>query len=179
MEAVRRLRDVMILSVFVLSIFALVGLQIYQGALSFKCIKIHPEGEEWFTNNATEEEKELYGNNMSKYTTITYPGGLSCLTMSWDSKIRCKLCLIYRYLRRRDVLNMTPRCFSPKYTEAARLLRYIWRNVLRYVTLRYVTLRYVTLRYVTLRYVTLRYPCLHIVLRMSCYRKLITMIIGK
>ena len=33
MEAVRRLRDVMILTVFVLSIFALVGLQIYQGTL--------------------------------------------------------------------------------------------------------------------------------------------------
>ncbi len=30
MEAVKRLRDVMILSVFVLSIFALIGLQIYQ-----------------------------------------------------------------------------------------------------------------------------------------------------
>ncbi|ESO08974.1 hypothetical protein HELRODRAFT_109965 [Helobdella robusta] len=34
MEAVRRLRDVMILSVFVLSIFALVGLQLYQGHIS-------------------------------------------------------------------------------------------------------------------------------------------------
>lgn len=30
MEAVRRLRDVMILTLFVLSIFALVGLQVYQ-----------------------------------------------------------------------------------------------------------------------------------------------------
>ena len=38
MEAVRRLRDVMILSVFVLSIFALIGLQIYSGSLTRKCI---------------------------------------------------------------------------------------------------------------------------------------------
>nr|AWJ68265.1 putative voltage-gated sodium channel 3 [Hirudo verbana] len=38
MEAVRRLRDVMILTVFVLSIFALVGLQIYQGTLKNKCV---------------------------------------------------------------------------------------------------------------------------------------------
>jgi hypothetical protein len=30
MEAVRRLRDVIILSLFMLSIFALIGLQIYQ-----------------------------------------------------------------------------------------------------------------------------------------------------
>jgi len=38
MEAVRRLRDVMILTVFVLSIFALVGLQLYQGSLRHKCV---------------------------------------------------------------------------------------------------------------------------------------------
>jgi len=38
MEAVRRLRDVMILTVFVLSIFALVGLQLYQGSLRRKCV---------------------------------------------------------------------------------------------------------------------------------------------
>ena len=36
MEAVRRLRDVMILTLFVLSIFALVGLQIYQ--VSHACV---------------------------------------------------------------------------------------------------------------------------------------------
>ena len=37
MEAVRRLRDVMILTLFVLSIFALVGLQIYQ-VMSHACV---------------------------------------------------------------------------------------------------------------------------------------------
>ena len=42
MEAVRRLRDVMILTVFVLSIFALIGLQIYQGTLKQKCVKEPP-----------------------------------------------------------------------------------------------------------------------------------------
>jgi len=39
MEAVRRLRDVLILTLFVLSIFALIGLQIYQGTLMNKCVK--------------------------------------------------------------------------------------------------------------------------------------------
>jgi len=39
MEAVRRLRDVIILTVFMLSIFALVGLQLYHGRLLRKCIK--------------------------------------------------------------------------------------------------------------------------------------------
>ena len=36
MEAVRRLRDVIILTLFVLSIFALIGLQIYQGTLKLR-----------------------------------------------------------------------------------------------------------------------------------------------
>ena len=43
MEAVRRLRDVMILSVFVLSIFALIGRQLYSGKLQFRCILEMPE----------------------------------------------------------------------------------------------------------------------------------------
>ncbi|XP_078316439.1 sodium channel protein para-like isoform X3 [Crassostrea virginica] len=37
LEAVRRLRDVMILTVFMLSIFALVGMQLYMGTLRQKC----------------------------------------------------------------------------------------------------------------------------------------------
>ncbi|GFO41333.1 sodium channel protein [Plakobranchus ocellatus] len=39
LEAVKRLRDVMILTVFVLSIFALIGMQLYSGALRQKCVK--------------------------------------------------------------------------------------------------------------------------------------------
>ncbi|KAK2186824.1 hypothetical protein NP493_188g08074 [Ridgeia piscesae] len=44
MEAVRRLRDVGILTVFILSIFALTGLQIYQGTLKQKCVHDPPPG---------------------------------------------------------------------------------------------------------------------------------------
>jgi len=40
MEAVRRLRDVIILTLFMLSIFALIGLQLYHGKLLRKCIRI-------------------------------------------------------------------------------------------------------------------------------------------
>jgi len=43
MEAVRRLRDVMILSVFVLSIFALIGRQLYSGKLQNRCVLDLPE----------------------------------------------------------------------------------------------------------------------------------------
>lgn len=38
MEAVRRLQDAIILTVFLLSIFALIGLQLYDGSLLYKCI---------------------------------------------------------------------------------------------------------------------------------------------
>ncbi|XP_063429093.1 sodium channel protein para-like isoform X4 [Mytilus trossulus] len=40
LEAVRRLRDVIILSIFMLSIFALIGMQLYMGALRHKCVKL-------------------------------------------------------------------------------------------------------------------------------------------
>ena len=38
-ESVKNLKDVIILTMFSLSVFALVGLQIYMGVLSQKCIK--------------------------------------------------------------------------------------------------------------------------------------------
>lgn len=38
MEAVRRLRDVIILTLFMLSIFALIGLQLYSGTLRNRCV---------------------------------------------------------------------------------------------------------------------------------------------
>ena len=42
-ESVKNLRDVIILTVFSLSVFALLGLQIYMGVLTQKCIKNFPE----------------------------------------------------------------------------------------------------------------------------------------
>lgn len=64
MEAVRRLRDVMILTVFVLSIFALVGLQIYQGTLRNKCI-LDPDPE--WSYNASQAELQHYFENESRH----------------------------------------------------------------------------------------------------------------
>jgi len=63
MEAVRRLRDVMILTVFVLSIFALVGLQIYQGTLKNKCI-LDPDPD--LFHNATRQQLLHYQLNESQ-----------------------------------------------------------------------------------------------------------------
>ena len=60
LEAVRRLRDVMILTVFVLSIFALVGLQLYQGSLRSKCVR---EPDPVWMQNASEQEIDDYYKN--------------------------------------------------------------------------------------------------------------------
>ena len=42
-ESVKNLKDVIILTCFSLSVFALLGLQIYMGALSQKCILFPPK----------------------------------------------------------------------------------------------------------------------------------------
>lgn len=64
LEAVRRLRDVVILTVFVLSIFALVGLQLYQGSLKRKCV-LFPD---WLENSTDDEQEEYFqSTNKSKH----------------------------------------------------------------------------------------------------------------
>ena len=60
MEAVRRLRDVIILTFFVLSIFALIGLQIYQGTLMQKCV-LAPDPD-WKVNATKDNLTEYYAN---------------------------------------------------------------------------------------------------------------------
>ena len=65
MEAVRRLRDVGILTVFILSIFALTGLQIYQGTLKQKCVHDPPPG-----LNLTLDEIKEHNENESTPTHI-------------------------------------------------------------------------------------------------------------
>jgi len=67
MEAVRRLRDVIILTLFVLSIFALIGLQIYQGTLKQKCIL---ELDPLVKANFTKAEKRAHYENRSRLTLL-------------------------------------------------------------------------------------------------------------
>jgi len=69
MEAVRRLRDVIILTLFVLSIFALIGLQIYQGTLKQKCVvKLDP----LVDGNVTEAELKVHRENESTSTLLRH-----------------------------------------------------------------------------------------------------------
>jgi len=60
MEAVRRLRDVIILTLFMLSIFALIGLQLYHGKLLRKCIR---QPDELWLKFADEPAKKAFKDN--------------------------------------------------------------------------------------------------------------------
>lgn len=55
-ESVKNLKDVIILTCFSLSVFALLGLQVYMGVLTQKCILNPPE-------NLTHEEWSAWGTN--------------------------------------------------------------------------------------------------------------------
>lgn len=61
-ESVKNLRDVIILTVFSLSVFALLGLQIYMGVLTQKCIRKF----DFTKENWTLDELEQFYNNECK-----------------------------------------------------------------------------------------------------------------
>ncbi|XP_048517744.1 sodium channel protein para isoform X1 [Dendroctonus ponderosae] len=64
-ESVKNLRDVIILTMFSLSVFALMGLQIYMGVLTQKCIKNFPSDGSW--GNLTDENWEQFNQNKSNW----------------------------------------------------------------------------------------------------------------
>ncbi|XP_059156306.1 sodium channel protein type 4 subunit alpha B-like [Physella acuta] len=75
LEAVRRLRDVMILTVFVLSIFALIGMQLYSGALRQKCIK---DPIAHYGRNVTDEEWWLFVNDEENWKKDDFDQVMVC-----------------------------------------------------------------------------------------------------
>ncbi|XP_031337062.1 sodium channel protein para isoform X6 [Photinus pyralis] len=64
-ESVKNLRDVIILTMFSLSVFALMGLQIYMGVLTQKCIKQFPMDGSW--GALTDENWERFVKNDSNW----------------------------------------------------------------------------------------------------------------
>lgn len=81
-QSVKKLRDVMILTVFCLSVFALIGLQLFMGNLRQKCVLIPPLSP---TNDTSEEafNVSLNGNSsFDYYQHINNPGSrrLKCPT---------------------------------------------------------------------------------------------------
>lgn len=64
-ESVKNLRDVIILTMFSLSVFALMGLQIYMGVLTQKCIMRFPLDGSW--GNLTDENWHYHNSNKSNW----------------------------------------------------------------------------------------------------------------
>lgn len=69
-ESVKNLRDVIILTMFSLSVFALMGLQIYMGVLTQKCIRKFPLDGAW--GNLSDENWDNFMKNDSKYNPIWF-----------------------------------------------------------------------------------------------------------
>lgn len=80
-ESVKNLKDVIILTCFSLSVFALLGLQVYMGSLTQKCIKhtahnlTSEEWNNWCRNSSNWYYKELEGppylcGNSSQYVLL-------------------------------------------------------------------------------------------------------------
>lgn len=67
-QSVKKLSDVMILTVFCLSVFALIGLQLFMGNLRNKCV-IWPinVNETYLDNGSRGFDWEEYTNNMCRY----------------------------------------------------------------------------------------------------------------
>ncbi|EFX81393.1 hypothetical protein DAPPUDRAFT_50150 [Daphnia pulex] len=73
-ESVKNLRDVIILTLFSLSVFALLGLQIYMGVLTQKCIRSFPSDGSF--GNLTDDNYEAFVSNSSNWykdDTDNYP----------------------------------------------------------------------------------------------------------
>jgi voltage-gated sodium channel type II alpha len=64
-ESVKNLRDVIILTMFSLSVFALMGLQIYMGVLTQKCVKNFPADGSW--GKLTDESWFNFCSNKCKF----------------------------------------------------------------------------------------------------------------
>nr|XP_005283172.1 sodium channel protein type 4 subunit alpha [Chrysemys picta bellii] len=82
-QSVKKLSDVMILTVFCLSVFALVGLQLFMGNLRQKCVRWPPP-----INDTLQED--FFGMDNDTFTNSTLYGnttGLSNGTFDWDSYI--------------------------------------------------------------------------------------------
>ncbi|XP_077184783.1 sodium channel protein type 8 subunit alpha isoform X1 [Paroedura picta] len=77
-QSVKKLSDVMILTVFCLSVFALIGLQLFMGNLRNKCVIWPIDVNDTYLDNGTKGfDWEEYSNNISNFYTL--PGFLDPL----------------------------------------------------------------------------------------------------
>ncbi|XP_027146613.1 sodium channel, voltage-gated, type I-like, alpha [Larimichthys crocea] len=69
-QSVKKLADVMILTVFCLSVFALIGLQLFMGQLKQKCVRMPRNGTDEIEHNASYYWSKEYLNNKSYHYYI-------------------------------------------------------------------------------------------------------------
>ena len=74
-ESVKNLRDVIILTVFSLSVFALLGLQIYMGVLTQKCIRKFDFTKENWT---LDDVENFYMNQCKSHVCWSLPAHPGC-----------------------------------------------------------------------------------------------------
>ncbi|XP_051014859.1 sodium channel protein type 4 subunit alpha [Acomys russatus] len=94
-QSVKKLSDVMILTVFCLSVFALVGLQLFMGNLRQKCVRWPPPMNDtnttWYGNDTMWYDNDTwYGNDTSWYGNDTWnsqESWASNYTFDWDAYI--------------------------------------------------------------------------------------------
>ncbi|CAB1427786.1 unnamed protein product [Pleuronectes platessa] len=78
-QSVKKLADVMILTVFCLSVFALIGLQLFMGNLRQKCVRstAHcvnaslPANTSFYCNNKTWESMKVFINDEGEEHTLS------------------------------------------------------------------------------------------------------------
>lgn len=81
-QSVKKLSDVMILTVFCLSVFALIGLQLFMGNLRNKCVIWPIDLNETYLENGTKGFNwEEYSNNVCRCYLLLPSFSLSILTV--------------------------------------------------------------------------------------------------
>uniref|UniRef100_A0A8B9YJK5 Sodium channel protein n=1 Tax=Bos mutus grunniens TaxID=30521 RepID=A0A8B9YJK5_BOSMU len=80
-QSVKKLSDVMILTVFCLSVFALIGLQLFMGNLRNKCLQWPPDNSSFELNITSFFNNSLDGNSttFNKTVSIQCPEGYICV----------------------------------------------------------------------------------------------------
>ncbi|KAL3999274.1 lysyl oxidase-like protein 2/3/4 [Sarotherodon galilaeus] len=100
-QSVKKLSDVMILTVFCLSVFALIGLQLFMGNLRQKCVRI-PLGSNTTLNNTHESNNTLV-ENITLVENVTFLENITKNSFDWMEYINDER--NYYYLPgRRDAL---------------------------------------------------------------------------
>ncbi|XP_068165107.1 sodium channel, voltage-gated, type I like, alpha b [Antennarius striatus] len=101
-QSVKKLSDVMILTVFCLSVFALIGLQLFMGNLRQKCVRLPPSSNLTNSTNVTAAEDAAFFNDTLLDLNATFQPNAS-ETFNWTEYINDKN--NYYYLPdRRDAL---------------------------------------------------------------------------